>query len=515
MKIDLRPYQIEGLEQLRAGVRAGHKRQILCAPTGSGKTMTALHLLDEAAKKFTQTAFICDRVALIDQTSNVFAEQGLDHGVIQANHWRFKPWERIQVCSVQTLARRNIEMDWKLIVIDEAHCLYAQTVEFLQAHPDVVAIGLTATPFPTGLGKLYSRVVNVTTTNELVAAGFLAPIKFYAAKPIDMSGAAIKSDGEWKDSEIEERGIKIVGDVVEEWVAKTREHFGGPVKTIVFTATVAHGEEVCRHFQAAGFNFQQVSYKDGNGQRRKDRIEEFRKEGSQIDALVSCEALAKGLDVPDIRCGIACKPYRKSLSGHLQQIGRVMRAHPGKEFALWLDHTNNLLKFAQDTAEIFERGVSDLSNAKLDATVRKEPTEEERKALLCGRCHYAMTPAMTHCPSCGWERPKRMSLVQNVAGELQEVTLESRAEKRAEYLEDKQLVWRQIVAYSLALKRGDAVAAERFALAQYRNLYNQWPRYKFTHVEPEPCSTQLAGKLMQMRIAYAKGAGRGRVAAKG
>ena len=106
MKIDLRPYQIEGLEQLRAGVRAGHKRQILCAPTGSGKTMTALHLLDEAAKKFTQTAFICDRVALIDQTSNVFAEQGLDHGVIQANHWRFKPWERIQVCSVQTLARR-------------------------------------------------------------------------------------------------------------------------------------------------------------------------------------------------------------------------------------------------------------------------------------------------------------------------------------------------------------------------------------------------------------------------
>jgi hypothetical protein len=49
------------------------------------------------------------------------------------------------------------------------------------------------------------------------------------------------------------------------------------VKTIVFSATVAHGEELCKRFQDAGFNFQQVSYKDGNDEKRRALIEEFRK----------------------------------------------------------------------------------------------------------------------------------------------------------------------------------------------------------------------------------------------
>src|SRR3546814_658882 len=225
--------------------------------------------------------------------------------------------------------------------------------EVIRNTPDLV-IGLTATPFAKGMSALYSNMVNVTTTNQLIAEGFLVPLKVYAAKAADMTGAKVIA-GEWAEAEIEKRGNEIIGDIVAEWQQKTAQHFGGPVKTIVFSATVAHGEELCRQFQGAGFNFQQISYKSGSDEDRKDLIEEFRKSNSSIQGLVSCEVLTKGFDVKDVMCGISARPYRKSLSSHVQQLGRVMRPAPGKTFALWLDHSGNYLRFNNDTQELFEQ----------------------------------------------------------------------------------------------------------------------------------------------------------------
>lgn len=500
--IKLRPYQHESIESLRAGIRAGHKAQILCAPTGSGKTVMATVLMQEAAAKMSRAAFIVDRVSLVDQTSRTFDQYQVNHGVIQGDHWRARPWEHIQVCSAQTLARRAFPGALNLIVVDEAHTLYKGTTDFIEQNPGIVVIGLTATPFTKGLGNIYSNVVNVTTTDKLVTEGFLTPLKAYAAKRIDMTGARVKFDGEWADEEMEKRGLEIVGDVVQGWIEKTREHFGGPVKTIVFSATVAHGEELCRQFQAAGFNFQQVSYKDKNDESRKTLIDEFRKPDSSITGLISVEALAKGFDVPDILCGVSCRPYRKSLSGHIQSMGRVMRTAPGKEFALWLDHGGNYLRFADDTIEFFAQGVHDLNNQELDSKVRKEPEQYEQD-WACHQCKFIMAPKDLCCPCCGWVRPKRKNTVEHQPGELSAVDLKK--VKRDEWLEDKESIWRQIVGYALEKKSGDVAKAEKFALAQYRNLYQQWPRHAMRNIEPLEPSAQLARKIQQLTIAYFKG----------
>ncbi|MBP9032630.1 MAG: DEAD/DEAH box helicase family protein [Pseudomonadales bacterium] len=335
-QIVLRPYQLESVEALRQGIRDGHRAQLLVAPTGAGKTVMAAHLLGEAQRRGSRASFVVDRVSLVDQTSMTLDRYGIDHGVVQAGHWRRRSSTPIQVCSAQTLEKRGFLPDTQLLIVDEAHCTRQQTTEFIRSGAAKV-LGLTATPFTEGLSRLYTNVVNVTTTNKLIDEGYLVPLKVYAAKAIDMSGAKVVG-GEWAEREIEERGTQIVGDIVNEWVDKTQKHFGGPAKTIVFSATVAHGDELCRQFQAAGFNFVQVSYKDGNDERRRQVIEEFRRPHSAIHGLVSCEALTKGFDVPDVLVGIAARPYRKSFSSHIQQLGRVMRTAPGKEFALWLDH---------------------------------------------------------------------------------------------------------------------------------------------------------------------------------
>jgi superfamily II DNA or RNA helicase len=37
MAIDLRSYQTEAVERARALLRAGHRRVLICAPTGAGR----------------------------------------------------------------------------------------------------------------------------------------------------------------------------------------------------------------------------------------------------------------------------------------------------------------------------------------------------------------------------------------------------------------------------------------------------------------------------------------------
>ncbi len=341
----LRDYQSASIELLREGIRDGHPRQILCAPTGSGKTLVGAYLIAEAAAKGSKAAFVCDRVALVNQTSKVFTEFGIPHGVAQGQN-TFGRSLPVQVCSAQTIEARGFWPDLDLVIVDEAHTQRKATLKFIKAIGKPV-IGLTATPFSRGLGATYSRVVNVTTTDKLIADKWLAPLKVYAAQEIDMKGAKTNG-GEWLASEVERRGVRIVGDIVAEWEAKTGKHFGKPVKTIVFSATVDHGEELCRAFQEAGHDFRQVSYKDGNDESRAALIEAFRR--GEVMGLVSCEALAKDFDVPDILClaeGSRVLTEKRGLVP-IEKISKCDRLWDGVE---WVSHGGAVCRGEQNVIE--------------------------------------------------------------------------------------------------------------------------------------------------------------------
>ncbi len=502
-EIVLRPYQQESIDGLRAGIRAGHRAQVLVAPTGGGKTVCAAHLMAEAREKGSRVGFVVDRVNLVDQTSSVLDDYGIDHGIVQANHWRRKHWEPIQICSAQTIEKRGFFDEMKLLIVDEAHCMRKTTTELIKNRPGLVTIGLTATPFTKGMGDVYTNVVNVTTTDALVADGYLSPLKMYAAQSLDMTGAKVVA-GEWADRDIEERGMQIIGDIVSSWCEKTLLHFGGPVKTIVFAATVDHGEELCRQFNAAGFNFQQISYRDSNDDRRRELIAEFRKPDSIIDGLVSCEVFTKGFDVPDVRCGIAARPYRNSLSSHIQQMGRVMRTAPGKEFGLWLDHCGNLLRFKEDTDEVFAFGVHSLDSGERDRKARKEPDQATIEQFKCGACGYLLTKAMRICPACGHEKPRR-SLVETIPGELVLIAgKQIPATGKYEFLADKERVWRELTAMAIARKGANLEAAQKFAQAQYRNIYGDFARRRVDTTEPLQTSVAVANLVRSNIIRWAK-----------
>jgi superfamily II DNA or RNA helicase len=146
----------------------GNRSQILYAPTGAGKTEMAIALLEAVKKKGNKAAMLLDRIVLCEQTSQRLNGYDIDHGVMQSGHWRYRPYENIQVCSAQTLEKRGDFPGLDLLIVDEAHQTRQQTMEFIKNNPHIRVIGLTATPFTKGLGKTYSNVVSTVTTKQLV-----------------------------------------------------------------------------------------------------------------------------------------------------------------------------------------------------------------------------------------------------------------------------------------------------------------------------------------------------------
>ena len=487
MELQLRDHQMKVIDDLRDGFKKGYRSQLLYAPTGFGKTEVAIYLMKATAEKYNTAAIVLDRLVLVDQTSLRLSKYRLDHGVYQSGHWNYNPRSRLQVCSAQTLERRQDFPKIDLLIVDECHIARKQTTEFIKSNPDVKVIGLTATPFTKGLGDIYENVVCGSTNNWLVDNRWLTPMKVFIAKEIDMTGAK-KVAGEWAQDVVTERGMKLTGDIVQEWIKKTHEVFGKPMKTIVFCSGVAHGSDLVERFAQQGYNFVSISYKD-NDDFKKEAIEDFAKPDTQIHGLIATDILTRGFDVPDVMIGVSARPFSKSFSSHIQQMGRVMRSCEGKEFALWLDHSGNYLRFRDDWDEVYVEGVSKLDDKVEKA--KKEPTEKVKKESKCPACGHLWPKATDICPSCGHVRKTR-NHVDAVAGQLEELVSGKRVQS-----DDKQLFYSELI--HIAQERNYKI---HWASHKYREKFGVWPR----GLEEKPAmpSTKTINWIKHKTIAWAK-----------
>lgn len=483
--LTLRPYQEKSLNALREGFRSGHENQILYMPTGAGKTESAISLLLATANAGNRAAMVMDRRILVDQTSQRLEKYNIDHGVLMAGHWRYRTDKQIQICSAQTLEARGSFPGLKLLIVDEAHTVRKSVTDFIKSS-GIKTIGLTASPFTKGLGNIYSNVISEITTSDLVGEGSLVPLRVFISKEIDMTDAK-KVAGEWSQSEATERGIKITGDIVSEWVKKTHQIFGKAEKTIVFCAGVAHGADLQEKFSQAGYNFVSISYKDDD-EFKKQAIEEFSKPDTEIHGLIATDILTKGFDVPDVKIGVSARPFTKSLSSHVQQMGRVMRPCYGKDFALWLDHSGNYLRFKDDWEELYHDGVSRLDDGK--EKPKKEPSKEEKEAAKCPRCSHLWPTKSDICACCGFVRERKNDVIVK-PGDL--IELGNSLKKEADY--------QRSFYHQLLYIQGDRKYKDGWARCKFKEKFGDYPKFATSYIEP---TQQVLGWVKSRQIAFAK-----------
>ena len=480
MDITLRDYQLNAIESLRDGIRSGIKNQVLASPTGSGKTVIGAYLVDECLKKGKKAIFIADRIALIDQTSKTFDQYGIPHGILQAQHWRYRPYENIQIASAQTLARRKFPKA-DLIIVDECHSQMKVVLNEI-AKRECITIGLSATPFTKGLGKYYDAVKSVTTTNNLIANGFLANFEVYAASEPDMSKAKVVA-GEWTDNEAAERSMPIVGDCVREYL----KH-GNNKKFIAFACNVAHCEALRDQFLSAGINVDLYTYKQGD-EHREELVTEFRKPNSMVRGLISVSALAKGFDVPDVEVIIMARPLRSSLSEHIQILGRGLRSHPDKTHCTILDHSGNMKRFWDDMHQFLEYGVDTLCDGK--PKEKKEKKETKKEPRKCPSCHHLHNPAPA-CPMCGFTY-KIKSDIRHEAGELTKL-----GKQRSSTL------YEELAYYALVTRKKDPVQAQKWCQAIHKSLTGVWATKKLTDITPVVPTIETVNKIKHTQIKWSK-----------
>ena len=485
-----RKFQIDAHEALRQGFREGHRKQLIMAPTGAGKTYLGLRVCNEAIQRGKRAVFLCDRTTLINQTSEVADRYGLHkHGIIQAKHYRRRPEELLQIASVQTIAKREYWPQLDVLVVDEAHTTYKAWTDFAEATGATV-IGLSATPFTPGLGKIFTNLVNATTMFELTKLGVLTPMRIFSCQKPDMEGAETRG-GEWTDRAAEERELKIVGDVVKDWI-----RLGENRKTIVFGATIKHCEELCSQFIRSGI-MAAVFTSETTAAERELLLKEYRKPNSHLKILISVEALAKGFDVPDVSCVCDARPLRKSLSTAIQMWGRGLRSSIGKKDCLLLDFSGNICRFFEDFNDIYFNGLDKLDDGeKLDKSVR---TKEEFEEKGCPRCGY--TPFHKRCMSCGFERVKK-TLSPALPGEMKEIYIGEGKNKKM-VATSAQNLWDQVCTYARIHSTPDNQAGRAWHL--YRQITGQDSKWVFSRTSQNvEISNNLINKIRSLNIAFKK-----------
>lgn len=401
--IKLRPYQIESINQLRRGFANKNQRQVLCLPTGAGKTVVFSEMVRMAADKNTVTIVLTDRTELFKQTLKSLANVGIAVEEISPQKKTTFMNATIYLAMVETIKRRTDVIAFlrpQLIIIDEAH--KGNFNRILDLFPDAKVIGATATPEGKHFFKYYQSIVQNIDIPELVENGFLVDCKAYQMQD-DFSDLEVKA-GEYTDQSLLTHfdKPKLYDGVIDEW----RKHADG-LKTIVFCVNIKHTINTYYSFIDAGISSEYITSKTTKQDR--ERILSAYKSGAFL-VLINCGILTTGYDEPSIQC-VVMNRATKSLPLFLQCAGRGSRLFPNKEYFILLDFGMNHDRHGMWNEE---------RNWKLKPPKDKKESVAPVKECGNSECGCLVAASARICKYCGYTFPIKESEISS--GVMVEVT---------------------------------------------------------------------------------------------
>lgn len=486
----LRPHQSQSLDDLRDALRSGARRVVLKAPTGWGKTVAAAHIVTGIRQRSKRVTFCVPTLGLVDQTFERFVENGIDPsdmGVIQADH----PWRRahapVQIATAQTLTRRELPLT-DVVVIDEAHIRHEVYDRWMAERPDMIFVGMTATPWAKGMGRRWQRLVKSISLSELIRLGFLTPFRVFAPSHPDLAGVKIVA-GDFHEGQLAERMNKpqLVADIVQTWI----EH-GQDRPTLCFATGLNHARAIRDRFAEFGIG---VAYVDADTPRTERDAIGRKLAAGEVKVAVNVGTLTTGIDW-DVRCISLARPTKSEIL-FVQMMGRGLRTADGKQDLLIFDHsdTHQRLGFVTDIDH------DELDMGKPGKTRHGKCTKVENVLLptCCPTCVALMPVGERVCGECGHELPKARSL-RTADGELAEITGKAKPKRKKDGLAalPKADVYAQLRTIQLERHRSDGWLAHA-----YREIFDVWPR-GMDRVMPKPPSWEIRQFVRAKDIRFAK-----------
>lgn len=410
------------LQSLRNSISRGNKKVVLCAPTGSGKTIMFTSMIAEHLRRGGRALVFTHRKELLKQAGSSFEKFGLNPEFINAGS---KPdlFNALHVAMVETFDRRREDLELflqqkTLVIIDECH-INNFTKLFPMISDKTIVIGVTATPYRKGadipsLDEFYTDIVQDVDTQELIDLGYLSTAHSFGVR---MDLKEMKKKGDDYDTKKYYQENKTYIGVVENYTRLTPG-----AKALLFSSNVQSSKDVCQEFNSKAIKAQHIDATTPAKQR--DEILSWF-ENTSGAVLCNCGILTAGYDCPDIEVIILYRATT-SLPLFLQMVGRGSRVTDVKREFTILDFGNNIhrLGFWQEGRTWSLQKVVQKKNEKEDAGFIK----------MCKRCGAILPPSAKQCPYCEAPIEKRKDEI------LAELALLTPYQKRSQDLETKVLM---------------------------------------------------------------------------
>jgi superfamily II DNA or RNA helicase len=401
----LRDYQKRVIAEIYRWYRDGKRSVMLVSPTGSGKTLTAVHVISNAIERYCRVLFIVHREPLVDQTVNTLVDYGISSdeiGYIKAGYPTCLGHESVIVASIQTLARRDYPPNIGLIIFDETHTTsFWESSQQLIAHysqapcvalSKVKFLHLTATPFRTKTKEYFPHVqaiVSAPDIAELIKLGYLVKARHYGyGGLLDYTKLENGADGDFKQSQL---SIVCSSPEYNQEIVQRYQQICPERKAIAFCAGVEQSELLTELFNEAGIRTEHIQAETPH-EIRKGIYARFRTGETQI--MSSVGTLTEGFDEPSTEAVILARPTR-SVALLIQMCGRGLRLADNKEDCLLLDFGDNFKRL----------GRIDRSR-KLSLCPNSLKLMDSEKQ--CPRCRAMINKFSRICPECGYEFPTGM-----------------------------------------------------------------------------------------------------------
>jgi len=423
--IVLRDYQVQMITDTRQWQSQGHKRILVYAPPGSGKTsvMASIARAEYAAGRKTTILVPMNRVVTktadpnrLNQMCGALVSMGLGghFGVICGAF----PTLRNDAAPIQIVTLQSLNADLHIlladtntILIDEGHtgAFFKEAENAYKLWKWSLVANFTATPHNRSMGKdeahgelqRNTALVSAPSYRALEKRGYLSPLRYHGneqKQTIDLgSDAAIQ----W---------------MLERWISQCAELGIPTTHAVGFTQSRRKGrsqaESIQRIGASLGLKFTIVG--DGCSQ------EEYELADAEFEAgitnLLCNQALSTGWDSPGC---LHVMMFREipSRDRCIQAATRVDRVHPSKKYGEIWDFAGNFQLTGE--ASGLHPKVEDLSEmVNVSVLATKSKGDGEAPTKECIKCKKIIYASAIECPHCHAIQPTKTALYEDAKGKL-------------------------------------------------------------------------------------------------
>lgn len=357
MLIQARPYQTEAVQSLWTYFATKTGNPVIAMPTGTGKSIVIASFLETIYRNYPdQKVLILTHVKeLISQNHSklVALWPNAPAGIFSSGLKRKDTADPIIFGGIKSVVDHVKRFGFvHLLIIDEAHLvspkeetMYSRLIaELKKVNPLLKVIGLTATPWRLGHGKITDDgiftdicfdITSMGAFNRLIQEGYLSPLVPISTELLlDVSGVH-KTGGDFNAGELQFATNK--DDITFAALSETIKHGADRKHWLIFATGIEHAENIASMLNTMGVSCKSVHSKMPEKLRDKNIAEWI---NGEYTAVVNNGILTTGIDFPALDLIVMLRATMSTVLW-VQMLGRGTRPWQGKENCLVLDFAGN------------------------------------------------------------------------------------------------------------------------------------------------------------------------------